>query len=59
MGQHPLPGVADSTPFSPALRAHVTTSEDFEAGERGELGWDFYPGRRTMVLAPGYIAWPL
>ena len=58
----PVPRVTSSAPHfpppSPALAAHFAVSVDFDAGERGELGWDFYPGRRAEALALGYIPSP-
>jgi hypothetical protein len=40
-------------PLSQALGARLTGLEDVGAGERGQLGCDFYPGRRANALALG------
>ena len=45
--------------LSPALGAHFAVSRNFDAGERGEPGWNFYPGRRAQALALGYPTPPL
>ncbi len=52
------PSTAAPLPLSPAVEAQFTTSQDFEAGERGKLGCYFHPGRRAQALALGYVLWP-
>jgi len=42
----------------PRSEAYFAESWDFEAGERGELGWNFYLGRRAKALALGYFLPP-